>query len=81
DEDPRRRRCKCEICGDSFTNHSGIKFHMQSHLDDNDPEQARKKRPFKREHCGLAYRVVLSLRNHIKSRHSGKEMVEKPFHC
>lgn len=38
--------------------------------DENDPEQAERKRPFKCEQCGMRFRNEQNLRNHRKNVHS-----------
>lgn len=44
---------------------------MTRNLDDNDPEQAERKRPFKCDECGKAFGRPEILKAHKKNVHAG----------
>ncbi|GMS90334.1 hypothetical protein PENTCL1PPCAC_12509, partial [Pristionchus entomophagus] len=57
-----------------------LKEHLKYHLDDNDPDQAKIKRPHKCEECGSSFITSVHLATHIRT-HSEDETVKKPFEC
>ncbi|GMR33346.1 hypothetical protein PMAYCL1PPCAC_03541, partial [Pristionchus mayeri] len=79
DGDSRKGKIhECETCGEKFARRTTLVIHQQRHLDENDPEQAEKKQPFKCEQCGVAVRSAQLLKGHMLT-HSIKKQLSKSF--
>ncbi|KAF8363462.1 hypothetical protein PRIPAC_90385 [Pristionchus pacificus] len=71
EDDPRREKYRFDICGKFLDGKSSLALHKESHLDENDPDQAAKKRPFQCEICDKSFRGRRNLRHHM-SVHTGE---------
>lgn len=83
-----REKFECDICGKAVSDVKTLDTHKQTHLgrfmwyncmrnlclDDNDPEQAKKKRPFECAECGTSFRNRANLRQHIMIRHTSEPL-------
>lgn len=48
--------------------------------DENDPEQAEQKKPFKCDKCGKRYRHSRDVEQHVKLKHSSKQNIVYGLH-
>ncbi|GMR31665.1 hypothetical protein PMAYCL1PPCAC_01860, partial [Pristionchus mayeri] len=79
---PNREPFKCdvELCEKKFSTPHALKYHKTTHIDENDPEKAKMKRPYVCETCGESYLRPQSLKNHVKTHTESKEARQK-FKC
>ncbi|GMS86802.1 hypothetical protein PENTCL1PPCAC_8977, partial [Pristionchus entomophagus] len=64
------KKAECDICGKFFASVSGLAYHKRSHLDDNNLDQVRIKKPFKCDKCEMAF-TCAHQRNEHMSVHTG----------
>ncbi|GMS90563.1 hypothetical protein PENTCL1PPCAC_12738, partial [Pristionchus entomophagus] len=64
DDDPSKHRTECDICG-KIMNGDNLAKHKKTHLDDNDPEQAKLKRPHSCDSCSGVFQSARKLKLHM----------------
>ncbi|KAF8384468.1 hypothetical protein PRIPAC_73610, partial [Pristionchus pacificus] len=75
--DPLKEKYKCDVCGKCIVgNPSQLARHKETHLDSNDPEQARLMRPFECTECDKYLRTAADLKVHM-TLHTGRY----PYKC
>ncbi|GMS79333.1 hypothetical protein PENTCL1PPCAC_1508, partial [Pristionchus entomophagus] len=61
-----RKPHECNICSKRFTRTTTLKEHKKTHLDENDPDQAKLKRPHKCNTSGKSFTCHSYLQKHTR---------------
>ncbi|GMR37821.1 hypothetical protein PMAYCL1PPCAC_08016, partial [Pristionchus mayeri] len=76
DDDPRKKRFDCKICGKSFADPAALILHRKGH---NEDEQVS--RPYKCEECGWRCQNASILKKHMNSHLADDDPRKEKFKC